>query len=248
MPRQSRNNLFSEFLHIMVQGINREYIFKENSCKEKYLSLIDEKIQDYNIDAISYCIMDNHTHLLLRTLNINEISKFMLRLNTSFAKWYNDKNKRVGYVFRDRYRIEPIMNYGHLCACINYIHNNPVKAKIVDSPEKYKYSSYSQYLEENNSFNAKLLKLLNISQFDFQNLFLNPNNFNVNSFYKIEPKVIIENFLKEKNFQTVKEIKDKKIIKELAILLKEKCNITYKEICELINISRTTLYRILNKI
>ena len=126
----------------MVQGINKEYIFENDYFKEKYRKILQEKITDYDINLICYCVMDNHVHLVANYKDVDELSTFMKRLNTAYAKWYNDHKGRVGYVFRDRYKTEQILDYHHLYSCIIYVHNNPVKAKIVSKPEQYRFSSY----------------------------------------------------------------------------------------------------------
>ena len=65
----------------------------------------------------------------------------MYRVNMLYAKYYNKEHKRVGYVFRDRYKTQPIYSEKHLISCVRYIHNNPVKANICKKPNEYKYSS-----------------------------------------------------------------------------------------------------------
>ena len=59
--------------------------------------------------------------------------------------YYNKKYNRVGYVFRNRYKKQVLYSEKQLYTCINYIHNNPVKAKICRFPHEYKYSSYNRY-------------------------------------------------------------------------------------------------------
>ena len=101
--------------------------------------LINEK---YNIKIIAYCIMNNHTHMLLETTDLKNLSKYMQSLNTRYGKYYNKKYKRVGYVFRDRYKAEGIYSEEQLYNCINYIYNNPVKAGICEKAEEYSFSNY----------------------------------------------------------------------------------------------------------
>ena len=68
----------------------------------------------------------------------------MQRLNTKYGKYYNKKYKRVGYVFRDRYRAEGIYTEKYLYNCLKYIYNNPVKAGICKNAEDYPYSNYKK--------------------------------------------------------------------------------------------------------
>ena len=244
MPRDARKNLISNFVHIMVQGINKEYIFNENFCKEKYLKVIKEKINEYKIHILSYCIMDNHTHLLIHYEDVSELSVFMKRINTTYAKWYNDHKKRVGFVFRDRYKTEQILDSHHLYSCVNYIHNNPVKAKMVDKPEQYRFSSYKIFLSDNYIKNSKILKLLNLSLNDFKEIFIYSKDLGIYKNCEISPKEIIEEFLNKRSIEGIEEIQNNKLKKKLIEELKLKSNIDNIEIAELLCISKATLYRI----
>ena len=73
---------------------------------------------------------------------------------------FNKKYKRVGYVFRDRYKAEGIYTENHLYSCIKYIHNNPVKANLCMLMKEYKYSSYNEYLKEKRIINDESIELL----------------------------------------------------------------------------------------
>lgn len=93
-----------------------------------------------------FCVMGNHVHVLLKADKVEKLSKFMHLVNSRYSRYYNRINKRVGHVFRNRYRSEPIKNSTQLINCFVYIQNNPLKAGIVENAEDYKYSSYINYL------------------------------------------------------------------------------------------------------
>ena len=142
----------------MVQGINKENIFYQEIYIKKYLKFLKENQEKNNIKTIAYCIMKNHAHLLIKATKIQELSNFMHKINGNYARYYNYMENRVGYVFRDRFKSQPIMSEKQLYNCIRYIHLNPVKAKIVENPEQYKYSSYRIYkrrLDEKNNLDMQ---------------------------------------------------------------------------------------------
>lgn len=249
MPRNSRNFLLSNFFHIMVQGINKEYIFSESIQRDKYLSIITEKVKDYSISIISYCIMHNHAHMLLHSQNGNEISKFMLRVNTTYAKWYNDKKERVGYVFRNRFLSEPILNYKYLYNCISYIHNNPVEANLVDKPDEYEYSSYNDYVKKTGIFSSELLNLLSLSESNYLHILSKSNaqmNLKKNDIIiSIPPEKIINEYLSNKKIEKIELLKDRELIRELIYVLRSKTNLTIVDISKCLKINRSKIYRIL---
>lgn len=149
MSRTGRKYKYASFFHIIVQGINKEEIFKEKRYINEYLNLIKRYTRELNLDIMAYCIMTNHAHLLIKTDKVEKISKLMQKVNSLYARYYNYmKNGRVGYVFRDRFVSEPIDSKTYLINCIKYIHMNPVKAGIVDKCGDYEFSTFNDYLKE----------------------------------------------------------------------------------------------------
>ena len=86
MPRQSRKNLTGEFFHLIVQGINKERIFESDKMKEAYKSLLRKNLKDTKINILAYCVMNNHVHILVHSAEKEQISIFMRKVNTGYAK------------------------------------------------------------------------------------------------------------------------------------------------------------------
>ena len=146
----------SKFFHVMVQGIRKERIFRQDYLKKKFIEYVKKGSQEYQIPILAYCVMGNHAHILVYTEEIVNLSKMMHYINTAYAHKYNKINKRCGYVFRDRYKSENVMTQSHLRNCIRYIHNNPVKANMCSQSSDYQYSSYNEYL--NQTIDSKIQK------------------------------------------------------------------------------------------
>lgn len=253
MPRIAIRDYNTSFFHIMVQGIRKEYIFKENSDIKTYLKLIYKYIQKYKVKIIAYCIMNNHAHLLVYVKEINELSEFMRTVNTTYALYYNKKYKRTGYVFRNRYKAEPIFNEKHLINCINYIHYNPVNAKMCNSIKDYNYSSYQEYKENS----GEIIKFCKNVFPQINKLFIHNIDIEYNSDYNFIDYVRDVEFLNEddviKNFITLKKInledivQQKEYLKEIAIKLNKECNLTHEEIGKKFNVSRIKITRLINR-
>ncbi len=245
MPRKSRKIIGEGFTHNMVQGINREFIFEKNQQKEKYLKLIKKYSQKYNVLMISYCIMDNHAHLIIYSKNIENISKFMKDVNMEYALYYNRIKERVGYVFRNRFNSKIIYSQKYLLSCIKYIHMNPVKAKIVNKEDEYKFSSYNDFINQKNFINSQILNLIFNSEENYLEKFKSIKYQEINlEKEKIEIEEILKQFLKENNLNiSNKKISSNLIKKFIGYLITNKYNFSKKEIAESLNISRATLYR-----
>lgn len=240
MPRESRENLDSNFVHVLVQGINREFILDKNEYIEKYLHLLKTKKKNLYIYIISYCIMNNHIHLLIYYNNLNDLSKYMQKVNTAFAKYYNQTLGRVGFVFRDRYKTEPILNERHLINCIKYIHNNPVKANIVNRCDEYTYSSYKDFLCENKINEIYIETGVNI---DINSIIEQSNTeyfIDIDENIEMKMDIGIINFCKKENLHIYKLYEDRDICKKIIKFLKEEYKITYVNMMKKFDIPRGT--------
>ncbi|MDP3882462.1 MAG: transposase [Candidatus Staskawiczbacteria bacterium] len=120
--------------------------------------------RDRFVDILAFCFMPNHIHLLLKQLKENGITKFMSKVGTGYAGYFNRKCARKGYVFQNRFRSVHIENDDHLSVIFNYVHANPISLiepgwkengiknpkKAVEFLEEYKWSSYKDYIGQSN--------------------------------------------------------------------------------------------------
>ena len=226
MPRFPRNYIKTPFFHIITQGINKSYIFEKPEDIKYYIKIMYSLSKEQKIKIVGYCIMSNHAHMLIQTENLQALSKYMQRLNTKYGKYYNKKYTRVGYVFRDRYKAEGIYNERYLYNCLKYIYDNPVKAGICDKAEDYPYSNYKKIEEKLD----ETYKFMDVEEDN-----------------KKITEDIIKRFLKENNMELPALKKDKTKLKELIIILKEKHEISLRNIAKAINLSRETVRNLYNE-
>lgn len=148
MPRQARRKSESGVYHVLLRGINQQQIFEDSEDFEKFLQVLKEckAVSEYKLFA--YCLMGNHIHLLIKE-EIEPIEQIMKRIATRFVYWYNVKYQRVGHLFQDRFKSEPVENDSYFMTVIRYIHQNPLKAGLCKDIASYKFSSYNDFV--NNS-------------------------------------------------------------------------------------------------
>jgi len=146
MPRSLRINCPDIPYHIIVRGNNREPIFLDRSCYERFLNLLSGYKPVYEYKIYAYCLMPNHLHLLLESSSKATISKIMQVLNTSYTVYFNNRYGRVGHVIQGRFKSILVEREAYLLVLSRYIHLNPIRAKIVERPEDYCWSSYRIYL------------------------------------------------------------------------------------------------------
>ena len=145
MPRAARVKSSSGIYHVMLRGINHQQIFEEDEDYDKFIETVSDckKVSDFKLYA--YCLMGNHVHLLIQVAD-EEPGQIFKRIGSRYVYWYNWKYGRTGHLFQDRFKSEPVENDEYFLAVLRYIHQNPVKAGLVDSVDAYKWSSYSEYI------------------------------------------------------------------------------------------------------
>ena len=147
MSRPYRLQSENCFYHITSRGDDRKKIFLNERDYEKFLEYISFAKAKYTFHVYAYCLMTNHYHLFLETIQAN-ISKIMQYINGSYTTYYNIKRKRSGHVFQGRFKSIVVDKDSYFQELSRYIHLNPVKAKIVETPNAYRWSSYAGYLGE----------------------------------------------------------------------------------------------------
>lgn len=255
MPRTSRKNINSSYIHVITQGIRKEYIFYKDEYKQYYINLLYKISQEYqNCNILAYCIMDNHAHILMYNEDVNELSTLMSRVNTSYGIFYNKVEKRVGYVFRNRYYTQEIRDEKHLFNSLVYIHRNPVKAQIVTKMEEYKYSSFNKY--KNGTLNHNIIELIfhnqdYINQFNYiHKNFCEENIMDIKEEAEIrieKMKKIIKEFCDKYKMSLELIKKDNYLLISLIKKLRKQCDVTNKEISCFIGIGKNRICNILKK-
>ena len=167
--RDYKNFIENEYFHIYNRGVGKMNIFLDDQDKSVFMSRLHENIYpekaklEINIggkkkkierkllpsnsfELVSFCLMPNHFHLLIKQLTNLPISKLVSKICTSYSMYFNKKYGRVGSLFQDAFKAVQIETNQQLLWLSLYIHENPSKAGIVENLEKYKWSSFLEYI------------------------------------------------------------------------------------------------------
>jgi putative transposase len=147
MPRTARKKSCSGIYHILMRGINRQTVFEDEEDCIQFLEALQRYKEKSKYEIYAYCLMGNHVHLLLK-IGIEPLEQIMRRLCGSYVYWYNNKYQRIGNLFQDRFKSEPVENDQYFQTVLRYIHQNPVKAGLVKHVEEYKWSSFHEYVNQ----------------------------------------------------------------------------------------------------
>lgn len=149
MPRTARIKSASGIYHIMLRGINRQNIFEDEEDKEKFIQTLTKCKELSKFEIYAYCLMGNHVHILIKEIE-EGIDQIFRRIGSRYVYWYNRKYERIGHLFQDRYKSEPVEDEVYFMTVLRYILQNPLKAGLITKIEEYKWSSYNEYLKVNN--------------------------------------------------------------------------------------------------
>ena len=148
MPRQARIDTPGALHHIMVRGIERRKIFRDNKDKDNFVDRLGDILKHTSTSCYAWSLLPNHVHLLLRTGNY-PIATVMRRLLTGYAVTFNRRYKRHGQLFQNRYKSILCQEDPYFTELVRYIHLNPLRAKVVESYSslgKHKYCGHGVIL------------------------------------------------------------------------------------------------------
>jgi len=146
MGRQARKMSGTGFYHVVFRGINRQNLFEEESDYLYLLQMLQQLKSEMLFEIHGYCLMSNHVHMLIKEKQLGDISLIMKRLLTKYSMYFNRKYQRSGALIASRYKSEPIEVDEYFIPLLRYIHQNPLKAGLVEKIEDYDYSSFREYL------------------------------------------------------------------------------------------------------
>ncbi|HBZ30911.1 MAG TPA: addiction module toxin RelE, partial [Nitrosomonas nitrosa] len=128
--------------HVTSRGDRRENIYEDDDDRLKFLEILGMVVTDYNWLCHGYCLMDNHYHLIIETLEGN-LSKGMRQLNGVYTQASNRRHGRSGHLFQGRYKAILVDKDRYLLELSRYVVLNPLRAKgLIDRLEDWPWSSY----------------------------------------------------------------------------------------------------------
>ena len=154
MPRKARKQAESGIYHVMLRGIDRQLIFEDSEDYLRFLDIVQECRELCGFQLYAYCLMGNHVHLLLKVQEGN-LETIFKRIGGRYVYYYNVKYQRVGHLFQDRFKSEPVEDDAYFLTVLRYIHQNPVKARLCSRVEDYPFSSVAEYLGDSTTIDTQ---------------------------------------------------------------------------------------------
>ena len=132
MPRAARIDIPNLHQHVIVRGVDRCDIFRDDADRSRFLQRLSELLVQTGTECLAWALMTNHVHLLLcprETL----LAPLMRRLLTGYAIYFNRRHGRSGHLFQNRYKSIVCDEEAYLLELVRYIHLNPLRAGLVEN-------------------------------------------------------------------------------------------------------------------
>jgi putative transposase len=140
MTRPLRIEFPGAIYHVTSRGDRREAIYRDDDDRLAQLDVIAQALDRFDAQALAYCLMGNHYHLVLHTRQPN-LSRLMRHVNGVYTQSFNRRHTLVGHLFQGRFKAILVDRDAYLLALCRYVERNPVAAGLVSKPDDWPWSS-----------------------------------------------------------------------------------------------------------
>ena len=143
MPRQSREVFAGLPYHIVQRGNYRLKIFDDDSDKLFYLINLHNYLKPCKVKLYSWCLMDNHVHLIVEPEEVDSLSQLFRRLNVKYSHYIHKKRGKKGRLWEDRF-YSSCLDEQYFLVAIKYVELNPLRANMENELGEYRWSSFHE--------------------------------------------------------------------------------------------------------
>jgi len=251
MPTRPRIDL-AGYHHVINRGVNRCDTFNNDNDKDMFLQIVNKTANIHDVTVHTYCLMDNHYHMLIQTKYEN-LPAFMRIVNANYALYFNKKYNRSGHLWQDRYKSKYVLFENYLYSIIKYIEYNPVEANMYDKVGEYKFTLFHNILNNKKHIYCARSSIM-FTEFsindlsEFLTIKLSEDELNeinikhkiINNKLKYEKEEIIQQNIKY--FFNINQSKEQR---NTAIIKAYKNKHTQVEISNYLNLSKSTISKII---
>jgi putative transposase len=196
MPRQPRLVISGYPHHVILRGNNKSAIFYSDEDRRFFIACLKEAKEKTRSEIYAYCFMMNHIHLLVAPSIEGGLSGMMQSLGRRYVQYINKKYTRTGTLWEGRFKSSLVGEDQYFLACSTYIELNPVRAKLVQHPGDYRWSSYGFKAE------GRRDDILNLDSL-YQNLGKTPES------RQLAYKAIFEQLIDKRAFDMIRHVTQK---------------------------------------
>jgi REP element-mobilizing transposase RayT len=145
------------YYHIFNRGNNKEKIFRDEKDYQFFIEKYVQYMAQY-VTTYAYCLMPDHFHFLIQVKDVQEnhirgkVSEFLRKFLQHYAIWFNARHGRTGSLFEKYFKRLIVDDDEHLKYLVWYIHFNPQKDGIIENFRKYRYNSFRDFINTQETF------------------------------------------------------------------------------------------------
>jgi REP element-mobilizing transposase RayT len=133
--------------HVWAHVLPDTVLYPTDRDVDIFFALFEDVVERHGWSCLSWCLLDTHYHLLVRTLE-SDLDAGMKRLNGCYAQGFNRRHGRRGHLFEDRYGGRHVDTDAYLRWVVRYIARNPLEAGVCGDPLDWPLSSLRQTVEQ----------------------------------------------------------------------------------------------------
>jgi len=224
------------FYHVINRGVARTNVYLSDEDYLKFLDIAQDASDEYKFEIYSFCLMNNHYHLLLKT-NDKNLSQAMQKINSRYSIYFNNKYKRVGPLWQGRFKSWFVYDEEYLKVLVKYIEFNPIKANITHKIGQYTWSMSSKTV---------LLPMLHfeiIEKIDFSSSMSKEEENRLTEFLNAKLEIKEDKFI-NKEKPTIKSYFESSISREKAIYEALNSGYTQREVGNYLGLSNVAVSKI----
>ena len=129
--------------HVLNRGVGRMRLFLKDGDFAAFERIVAKTLDTRPMRIVAYTLMPNHWHLVLWPARDGDLAAFMQKLTITHARNWQENRRRVGYghLYQGRYKSFPIQSDEHFYQVVRYVERNPLRAKLVDRADEWRWGS-----------------------------------------------------------------------------------------------------------
>ena len=131
--------------HIIQQGNDSQYIYRDSEDYQQFLIWLRESAREFKVAVHAYVLMPNHFHLLVTPSTERGLAQMMQRIGRYYVPWYNARHQRTGSLFQGRFKTSLIDAAAYFLKVSHFVEMNPVRTGVVADSLEYPWSSYHHH-------------------------------------------------------------------------------------------------------
>ncbi len=144
MPRTARASLGNICYHVINRSNGRAAVFHDATDFAAFIELLDDARAPAPMRIAGFCVMPNHFHLVLWPRADGDLGRWMQRLLTAQVRRHHARHGTEGRLWQGRFKAFPIQKDAHLLTVLRYVERNPLRARLVDRAEDWRWSSLAE--------------------------------------------------------------------------------------------------------